>query len=62
MNRAGSPRTFLRGFGRLDVFPMGDAHISLDEVLLELGDMRGMLYFHRLLGKLRGFPATLEKL
>lgn len=60
----------LRGFGRLDVFPMGDtgvaqnikllsgdAHISLDEVLLGLGDMRGMLYFHLLLGKLRSRPA-----
>ncbi len=60
----------LRGFGRLDVFPMGDtgvaqnikllsgdAHISLDEVLLGLGDMRGMLYFHLLLGKLRSCAA-----
>lgn len=60
----------LRGFGRLDVFPMGDtgvarnikrlsgnAHISLDEVLLGLGDMQGMLYFHLLLGKLRNRPA-----
>lgn len=59
----------LRGFGRLDVFPMGDTgvaqnikflsgdpHISLDEVLLELGDMQGMLYFHLLLGKLRRLP------
>lgn len=59
----------LRGFGRLDVFPMGDTgvaqnikllsgdpHINLDEVLLTLGDMRGMLYFHLLLGKLRGLP------
>jgi len=56
----------LRGFGRLDVFPPGDSgaaqnikllssdpHISLNEVLLSLGDMRGMLYFHLLLGKLR---------
>ena len=60
----------LRGFGRLDVFPMGDTgvaqnikllsgdpHISLDEVLLGLGDMRGMLYFHLLLGKLRSRAA-----
>jgi DNA-3-methyladenine glycosylase II len=60
----------LRGFGRLDVFPMGDTgvaqnikllsgdpHISLDEILLGLGDMRGMLYFHLLLGKLRSRPA-----
>ncbi|MHB8462857.1 MAG: DNA-3-methyladenine glycosylase family protein, partial [Vulcanimicrobiaceae bacterium] len=60
----------LRGFGRLDVFPMGDtgvarnikllsgdAHVRLDEVLLGLGDMQGMLYFHLLLGKLRGRPA-----
>lgn len=60
----------LRGFGRLDVFPMGDTgvaqnikflsgdpHINLEEVLLSLGDTRGMLYFHLLLGKLRGRPA-----
>lgn len=60
----------LRGFGRLDVFPMGDTgvaqnikflsgdtHIRLDEVLLGLGDMRGMLYFHLLLGKLRSRAA-----
>lgn len=59
----------LRGFGRLDVFPMGDTgvaqnikllsgdpQISLEDVLLSLGDMRGMLYFHLLLGKLRGRP------
>ncbi len=57
----------LRGFGRLDVFPMGntgvaqnikhlsgDPQINLEEVLLEPGDMRGMLYFHLLFGKLRG--------
>jgi DNA-3-methyladenine glycosylase II len=56
----------LRGFGRLDVFPLGDSgaaqnikllsndpQINLNEVLLSLGDMRGMLYFHLLLGKLR---------
>jgi DNA-3-methyladenine glycosylase II len=56
----------LRGFGRLDVFPMGDSgalanikllsgdvRIDLARVLDELGDMRGMLYFHLLLGRLR---------
>ncbi len=60
----------LRGFGRLDVFPMGDTgvaqnikrlsgdpHVRLDDVFLALGDMQGMLYFHLLLGKLRSRPA-----
>lgn len=55
----------LRGFRRLDVFPMGDsgalanirllscdAHVDLAKVLTELGDMRGMLYFHLLLGRM----------
>jgi DNA-3-methyladenine glycosylase II len=55
----------LRGFGRLDVFPMGDsgamanirllsgdANVDLAKVLTELGDMRGMLYFHLLLGRM----------
>lgn len=56
----------LRGFGRLDVFPRGDSgvaqgiktlsgdpHIVLEDVLAALGDARGMLYFHLLLGRLR---------
>jgi len=57
----------LRGFGRLDVFPAGDSgvaqgiktlsgnpNIDLEEILEVLGDLRGMLYFHLLLGRLRG--------
>lgn len=57
----------LRGFGRLDVFPPTDSGASrslkllssnprIDEqdVLVTLDGVRGMLYFHLLLGKLRG--------
>jgi DNA-3-methyladenine glycosylase II len=56
----------LRGFGRLDTFPMrdsgvartikllsGDPGIDVDAVLDILGPTRGMLYFHLLLGRLR---------
>jgi DNA-3-methyladenine glycosylase II len=56
----------LRGFGRLDVFPMrdsgvartvkalsGDAELDLDALLEILGPVRGMLYYHLLLGRLR---------
>ena len=56
----------LRGFGRLDVFPMrdsgvartvkllsGDDSLDLDAVLDVLGPVRGMLYYHLLLGRLR---------
>lgn len=56
----------LRGFGRLDVFPMKDSGVArslrmlsgnplLDaQALLEgLGPVRGMLYFHLLLGRTR---------
>jgi DNA-3-methyladenine glycosylase II len=56
----------LRGFGRLDVFPMrdsgvartvkllsGDDRLDLDAVLEILGPVRGMLYYHLLLGRLR---------
>lgn len=56
----------LRGFGRLDVFPMKDSGVArslrmlsgnpvLDaHALLEgLGPVRGMLYFHLLLGRVR---------
>ncbi len=70
IGRWSAANILLRGFGRLDVFPMGDSgvaqnirllsgdpHISLEDVLLSLGDMRGMLYFHLLLGKLRSRPA-----
>lgn len=62
----------LRGFGRLDVFPMGDSgasasikllsgaeRVDIQEVLDVLGDMRGMLYFHLLLGRMRAaIPST----
>jgi DNA-3-methyladenine glycosylase II len=53
----------LRGFGRLDTFPLadtgvaanmallsGDPRIKADAVLDGLGDIRGLLYFHLLLG------------
>jgi DNA-3-methyladenine glycosylase II len=56
----------LRGFGRLDTFPMrdsgvaravtllsGDERTDLDGVLEILGPTRGMLYYHLLLGRLR---------
>lgn len=56
----------LRGFGRLDVFPMKDSGVArslrmlsgnptLDahELLEGLGPVRGMLYFHLLLGRIR---------
>jgi len=55
----------LRGFGRLDVFPMkdsgvartikllsGDLEIDTHALLEALGPVRGMLYFHLLLGRL----------
>jgi DNA-3-methyladenine glycosylase II len=55
----------LRGFGRLDLFPMNDSGVARSvrdlagaddvdvEALLEhLGDQRGMLYYHLLLGRL----------
>lgn len=57
----------LRGFGRLDAFPLrdsgvarafkalsGDPSVDTVGVLAGLGDLRGMLYFHLLLGRLRG--------
>lgn len=53
----------LRGFGRLDTFPLrdtgvaasmalvsGNRRIRADKVLEQLGDMSGLLYFHLLLG------------
>lgn len=56
----------LRGFGRLDTFPMrdsgvartikllsGDPAIEVDAVLDRLGPVRGMLYYHLLLGRIR---------
>lgn len=55
----------LRGFGRLDVFPMndsgvarniglvaGDSPLDVDAVLATLGAQQGMLYFHLLLARL----------
>lgn len=55
----------LRGFGRLDVFPMndsgvarnltlvtGDERLDVDGTLATLGPQRGMLYFHLLLARL----------
>ncbi len=54
----------LRGLGRLDAFPRNDSgaarsirvvsgndRIDIHRVLSKLGDMRGMLYFHLLLGR-----------
>ena len=62
----------LRGFGRLDVFPMKDSGVarslrllsgnpSLDaHALLEaLGPSKGMLYFHLLLGRVRNLVPAL---
>ncbi|MDQ6827228.1 MAG: hypothetical protein M3Z14_08540 [Candidatus Eremiobacteraeota bacterium] len=56
----------LRGLGDLSVFPLkdsgvarsvrllsGDDGIQIDELLAGLGDQRGMLYYHLLLGRLR---------
>jgi DNA-3-methyladenine glycosylase II len=56
----------LRGLGRLDAFPLndsgvlrsmkilsGDPHVKIDGVLDALGSVRGVLYFHLLLGMRR---------
>lgn len=61
----------LRGFGRLDVFPLNDSGVarslrllSSDEqldaggLLEALGPSRGMLYFHLLLGRLRNLTPS----
>jgi DNA-3-methyladenine glycosylase II len=55
----------LRGFGRLDLFPMndtgvaqslkfvtGEAKIDVTGLLEDLGSQRGMLYYHLLLARL----------
>jgi DNA-3-methyladenine glycosylase II len=55
----------LRGFGRLDIFPMndsgvarslkdlsGESDIDASAILARLGRQRGMLYYHLLLGRL----------
>lgn len=60
----------LRGFGRLDTFPMRDSGVArsvrllagedpvdLDADLATLGPTRGMLYYHLLLGRLRNLGA-----
>lgn len=56
----------LRGLGRLDTFPLrdsgvarslalvsGDAHVDQAKLLDTLGPVRGMLYYHLLLGRMR---------
>jgi DNA-3-methyladenine glycosylase II len=61
----------LRGCGRLDVFPRGDsgaraairalsqgADADPDTVAERLGNLRGMLYFHLLLGRLEATRVT----
>lgn len=61
----------LRGLGRLDVFPLrdsgvarslallsGDASLDQQALLESLGPMRGMLYYHLLLGRLRNLAVT----
>ena len=55
----------LRGFGRLDLFPMNDSGVArsvrdlsgrsdvdVETLLAQLGEQRGMLYYHLLLGRL----------
>jgi DNA-3-methyladenine glycosylase II len=55
----------LRGFGRLDLFPMNDSGVArsvkdlsgrtdvdVEALLGRLGAQRGMLYYHLLLGRL----------
>jgi DNA-3-methyladenine glycosylase II len=55
----------LRGFGRLDLFPMkdsgvarsvkdlsGSSDVNVEALLEQLGEQRGMLYYHLLLGRL----------
>jgi DNA-3-methyladenine glycosylase II len=62
----------LRGFGRLDVFPMKDSGVARSlrllsgnpvlnahELLESLGPVRGMLYFHLLLGRMRNLVPAL---
>lgn len=56
----------LRGMGRLDTFPLrdsgvarslallsGEAQVDQNALLDRLGDVRGMLYYHLLLGRMR---------
>ncbi len=60
----------LRGMGRLDTFPLRDSGVArsvvllagetvdLDFVLETLGPVRGMLYYHLLLGRIRNLSAA----
>lgn len=61
----------LRGLGRLDVFPLkdsgvaqslralsGDPGLDADALLSALGPVKGMLYFHLLLGRMRNLAAA----
>lgn len=63
----------LRGFGRLDTFPLkdsgvartvtrlgGDPKLDLEAVLDALGPMKGMLYYHLLLGRIRNLAPPRE--
>jgi DNA-3-methyladenine glycosylase II len=60
----------LRGLGRLDTFPLRDSgvarslallaggiHVDQEALLEELGDVRGMLYYQLLLGRMRNLVA-----
>lgn len=58
----------LRGMGRLDTFPLRDSgvarslarlggNVDQDALLERLGDVRGMLYYHLLLGRMRNLAA-----
>ncbi len=62
----------IRGFGRLDVFPLrdsgvarglrdltGEASVDVDALLAVLGPQRGMLYYHLLLGRLHAAGAVI---
>jgi DNA-3-methyladenine glycosylase II len=62
----------LRGFGRLDVFPMkdsgvarslkalsGNPNVDAHALLEALGPVRGMLYFHLLLGRIHNLRSGL---
>lgn len=62
----------LRGLGRMDVFPMkdsgvarglrvlsGDPGVDADAVLAALGPVRGFLYYHLLLGRMRNLGGTM---
>lgn len=61
----------LRGMGRLDTFPLrdsgvarslallsGEANVDQNALLDRLGDVRGMLYYHLLLGRMRNLAPS----